>query len=336
MRQRCNKLAINERVATGKKRAGIVFFTGWGWRVDVLSMEPTYASLRSPPRCPAPVRVLTHRNAKYQSATPLITTRTITSVPRKSFMDLNRPYFWTATIHKWQKLMNDDHMKEIVIASVRPTPQCPVRRRCLFRPGACPHAPERITATPLITTRMITSASRKSFMDLNRPYFWTATIHKWQKLMNDDRMKEIVIESLRHLSNNKLIDVFGFVIMPNHMHMIWRLLRMNGKEKPVSSFLKHTAHQFQKRLRIEKGDIKVFKVDRSNKSYEFWQRDPVAFELNRRDTAAQKLDYIHANPLSRHWKLCEAPSEYRYSSAKFYETGEDGFGFLKSINEIDW
>ena len=45
---------------------------------------------------------------------------------------------------------------------------------------------------------------------------------------------------------------FGFVIMPNHMHLIWRIKELNGKETPQGSLLKFTAHRFKKML-IEDG-----------------------------------------------------------------------------------
>jgi hypothetical protein len=58
--------------------------------------------------------------------------------------------------------------------------------------------------------------------------------------------KTSLLNSLLHRSSKGLIDVFGFVIMPNHVHFIWRMNKMNGKEKPFGSFLKYTAHQFKK------------------------------------------------------------------------------------------
>jgi REP element-mobilizing transposase RayT len=44
---------------------------------------------------------------------------------------------------------------------------------------------------------------------------------------------------------------FGFVIMPNHVHLIWRTKELNGKETAQGSFLKYTAHEFRKLLYIE-------------------------------------------------------------------------------------
>ena len=92
---------------------------------------------------------------------------------------------------------------------------------------------------------------RKSNIDQGEVYFWTATINKWQRLLEKDVYKEVIIDSLQYLTDEGKIDVFAFVIMPNHLHFIWRVNEPNGKESPQGSFLKYTAHSFQKMLRKE-------------------------------------------------------------------------------------
>ena len=173
-------------------------------------------------------------------------------------------------------------------------------------------------------------------MQLNEIYFWTATINNWYKLLEPDRYKEVIIQSLDYLSGKKKIDVFAFVIMPNHIHLIWRLLNLNSKESAKASFLKFTAHEFQKML-LEDGSSPLFRyeVDASNKKYEFWQRDPLAIHLYTRKVAYQKLDYVHRNPLAGHWRLAKDPCDYKYSSASYYELNEKRFGFLKDLRE-EW
>jgi len=37
------------------------------------------------------------------------------------------------------------------------------------------------------------------------------------------------------------------------------------------------------------------------------------------------------NPLAEHWQLADNPVDYFYSSAKYYETGMDDFGFLNHV-----
>ncbi len=90
---------------------------------------------------------------------------------------------------------------------------------------------------------------RKSPIDIGKIYFWTATINKWQKLLYEDHYKQAIIDSLNNLSLRGKIDVFAFVIMPNHMHLIWRINAANGKELPHSSLLKFTAHELMRMIR---------------------------------------------------------------------------------------
>ncbi len=64
--------------------------------------------------------------------------------------------------------------------------------------------------------------NRKSQIDIGTIYFWTATINKWYKLLHEDASKEIILSSLKHHSAEKKIEVYAFVIMPNHIHLYGR------------------------------------------------------------------------------------------------------------------
>ncbi len=64
---------------------------------------------------------------------------------------------------------------------------------------------------------------------INYHQFFTATILEWKHLLADDRMKQIIVSSLQFLVNDRRVKVYGFVIMPNHIHIIWQIL--DGHEK---------------------------------------------------------------------------------------------------------
>ena len=175
---------------------------------------------------------------------------------------------------------------------------------------------------------------RKSYIEKGEIYFWTAIINKWQHLLENDEYKDLALSSLAYLSKHGKIGVFAFIIMPNHIHLIWRVLESNGKESSQGSFLKYTAHEFKKMLITESSlALKDFRVDASNKNYEFWQRDSLAVPLFTKSVAYQKLDYIHANPLAGHWQLAKDICEYKYSTARFYELGIKDFDFIKDLRD---
>jgi putative transposase len=175
---------------------------------------------------------------------------------------------------------------------------------------------------------------RNSKMLLNEVYFWTDTIKGWRWLLKDDHYKHIIINCWLELVKRKKITVYAFVIMPNHLHLIWKMKEKNGKEMPYASFNKFTSHQFLNDLRQNHPDqLNYYKEEDRERNHRFWQRDPLAIHLNSKDKAKQKLEYIHLNPLQEKWNLVTRPEDYKWSSAKFYEAGVDEFGLLTDYRE---
>ncbi len=175
---------------------------------------------------------------------------------------------------------------------------------------------------------------RKSKVFLNEVYFWTATVVDWKHLFKPDKYKNLLVSSLQNLTSRKKIKTYGFVVMPNHIQLIWEALEMNGKELPTASFLKWTAHNLKHDLTTNHPLVLArFAVVASDREYNFWQRDARATDLYNRKVCQQKLEYIHLNPLQAHWNLADRPENYWWSSARFYETGEDEFGILTHYME---
>ncbi len=112
---------------------------------------------------------------------------------------------------------------------------------------------------------------RKSYTSLGQIYFWTATVHKWLPLLEEDKNKGLIIDFLRELSDKGLITVYAFVIMPNHIHLIWQQNELNGKETPKGSLLKYTSHCFLQQLKA-RGESSMYEVNAANKKHEIWQR----------------------------------------------------------------
>ncbi len=153
---------------------------------------------------------------------------------------------------------------------------------------------------------------RKSHIEINKVYFFTATIHEFKHLLNEDINKDLIINYLKELSSKELIRVYGFVIMPNHtclagkqVHLIWEQLQLNGKETAQGSFLKYTAHEFLKILKAPRRS-KEYEIIAANKKHQIWLRDSLSVEIYSRAVARQKLDYIHVNPVNKKWQLAKS------------------------------
>ena len=164
--------------------------------------------------------------------------------------------------------------------------------------------------------------------------FFTATILEWKHVLKKDEFKQIIVDSLLFLKKEGSIVINAFVIMPNHIHLIWQIQDGYKQDKIQMRLLKYTAQQIKFRL-IDTNDkiLNNFFVDPTDREYQFWERKPLSIDLWTEEVLIQKLIYIHNNPIKDPWNLVQYPEDYKYSSAKFYETGIDDFNLLTHYSE---
>ena len=60
-------------------------------------------------------------------------------------------------------------------------------------------------------------------MEGNYIQFFTASILGWKRLLEPNKYKSIIMGSLKYLVKEQRIYLYGFVIMPNHIHLIWKV-----------------------------------------------------------------------------------------------------------------
>ena len=164
--------------------------------------------------------------------------------------------------------------------------------------------------------------------------FFTATIYKWIPILFDNRFKDIITDSLTYLVREKRCEIYGFVIMPNHIHLIWKIDPSHQLEDVQRDFLKYTGQQFRFKLKdSDSGALEKFEVNLKDRKYQFWQRNSFSIDLWSRQVVEQKLDYIHHNPVSGKWNLSADFVQYYYSSASYYEDNTSYFPFLSHYME---
>ena len=164
------------------------------------------------------------------------------------------------------------------------------------------------------------------------PQFFTASIFQKQHLLKNDKYKDYIVDSLRFLVNQKRVRLFSFAIMSNHLHLIWQMQPLIHQSDVQRDFLKYTAQHFRHELSLTDTELlSHFRVDENDRIYRFWKRRPLSIELRSHGVFRQKLEYIHSNPVKA--GLCRLEENYHYSSARFYFTGVDNWGFLSHYNE---
>ena len=87
------------------------------------------------------------------------------------------------------------------------------------------------------------------------PHFFTATNLEWKKLLKPDKYKDIIIGSMKFIVQDKRVKIFSFVIMENHLHLIWQMMPGNNLEAVQRDFLKYTAQRIKKDFIKSPGSI---------------------------------------------------------------------------------
>jgi REP element-mobilizing transposase RayT len=157
--------------------------------------------------------------------------------------------------------------------------------------------------------------------------FTTITCLEWKHLLKEDWFKDIIMHSLAFLSKENRITAYAFVIMSNHMHIIWQIMGNHKREDVQRDLLKFTAQQILKVLRNEKARVQdKILVNAKDRKYQVWERNSLSIPIISDEAMWQMIDYIHNNPVKA--RGCDLPEEYKYSSASFYINGEQLWEFL--------
>jgi len=165
--------------------------------------------------------------------------------------------------------------------------------------------------------------------------FFTAVCTDWLSLLKTDECKNVIIRALQYRVKTKQVGVAGFVIMPNHIHLIWRIAAGAKREDFQRDFLKITAKGIIDILqRTEQEAVKKITVNLKDRKLQVWKRNSMSIDLFNEKFLLQKLNYIHNNPCQPKWELVAHPFDYTYSSAKFYYNREDKFNMLKYYADI--
>lgn len=104
------------------------------------------------------------------------------------------------------------------------------------------------------------------------PHFFTATNLEWKKLLLPDEQKDLIIESMRFLVKDKSVIIYDFVIMQNHIHIIWQMQAGRKRDDVQRDFLKHTAQKIKDNLLKKKSqELKDYLVNAKDRKYQFWE-----------------------------------------------------------------
>jgi putative transposase len=167
-------------------------------------------------------------------------------------------------------------------------------------------------------------------------FFVTTTCYKWYHLLEMDSCKQIVSDSINFLNAKYMTATLGYVIMPNHLHIILYFKKGNQLSNWMRDLKKFTSVMV--RQQIEKsGDLillEKLRVPERKQVFKVWEDRFDDVYLKSKAVLETRLEYTHTNPMQEHWNLVTRPEAWPYSSAMFYELGKQPWVTVTGYREF--
>ena len=133
-------------------------------------------------------------------------------------------------------------------------------------------------------------------------HFVTFSCYHRQRHLGTASARDLFEQSLEAMRIRYDFFVFGYVVMPEHVHLL--------VSEPRKAIL-------AKVLQALKLSVAVRRCERP-----FWQHRYYDFNVYTAPKHTEKLRYMHRNPVKR--GLATAPQDWKWSSFRHYATGEIG------------
>ena len=166
-------------------------------------------------------------------------------------------------------------------------------------------------------------------------HFLTFSIMGWIDIFSRQRYRDMMLESMQYCHQHKGLKIGAYVIMSNHIHIIWATTN-NNLSDIVRDFKTFTSKAITEAIETETESRRDwllymfrFYANRTaaNDYFKVWTGNNHPEEIHSEPFLQTKLKYIHENPTRA--GLVAEPSHYLYSSAANYEG-------KKGLMEIDF
>jgi REP element-mobilizing transposase RayT len=160
--------------------------------------------------------------------------------------------------------------------------------------------------------------------DQKATYFLTFQIVDWVDVFTRKIYKDIIIDSFKYSIENKGLQIFAYVIMSNHVHLVAQSStgKLSDNIRDIKKFTSKKIIETMVNIPESRKEwaLNRFKINASqrkvNKFYQVWTHENHAILLYSNKFIRQMIEYIHNNPVKA--GIVEKPEDYLYSSARNY------------------
>lgn len=179
--------------------------------------------------------------------------------------------------------------------------------------------------------------SRKyKFGEKQGAYFVSFAVVNWIDVFTRELYFSIITESIDYCRKEKGIELYGYCIMPSHIHLIFRS-SLGDPSGLMRDFKGYTSRKLLKAIEENQQESRrewlLWMFERAGsknsnvKQRQFWQQHNQPIEIWSLKVFEQKLNYIHQNPVGA--GFVTDPIDWKYSSARNYGNND------QTVLEID-
>jgi Transposase and inactivated derivatives len=164
------------------------------------------------------------------------------------------------------------------------------------------------------------------FRNANAIYFSTSTVVGWIDVFTRDIYRNILLDSIRFSQQNKGMQIHGWVLMTNHLHLIFSCTEPHKPAAVLKEIKSYTAmkiidaivnHPQESRKHWMLNEFEKYgEQNRSTHRFQFWQHRKSPIQLENAAMYVSRLNYVHSNPVKA--GFVAEPQEWLYSSAADY------------------
>ncbi len=163
-------------------------------------------------------------------------------------------------------------------------------------------------------------------------HFITFSCYRRQPLLGTRRARDCFVKTLGEVRARQGIRLAGYVVMPNHVHLLIGEPKEGNLSKVIQVLKQRTSREVRgKRGRIPKGQLRLQFRETMLEAKHLWQRRFYDLNVWSWRKVREKLDYMHANPVKR--KLVRHPKDWPWSSWSYYEINEQGMIRIDEFGE---
>ena len=146
--------------------------------------------------------------------------------------------------------------------------------------------------------------------------FITFSCYHRRHHLNTPQRRTLFLEILEQVRERYNFVVVGYVVMPDHVHLMFSELEHGNPSTMIQVLKQRFARKVSKECLTQNPSQLA--------EDHVWQRRFYDFPVWTRDKRVEKLRYMHRNPVTQ--GLVTEPEQWAWSSYRHYALGERGFG----------